>query len=126
MLACNVRGLWHVDVKLELIRKYHDCPHLANAMDCIKHKVLIGPPMDSDENAVAPSDSFAGDSPFTGSPFEPQSLAKEWQPRRVVGSSDIVVRGTSISTNNTSEAYKGFMLNEPCNQWVRDGHMFAQ
>ena len=75
---------------------------------------------------VAPSDPFAGDSPFTGSPVEPQSLAKERQPQCVVGSSDVVVRCTSISTHNTGEAHKGCMLNEPCDQWVRDGHVLAQ
>ena len=33
---------------------------------------------------------------------------------------------TSISTHDTGEAYKGCMLNEPCKQWVRDGHVLAQ
>ena len=44
----------------------------------------------------------------------------------MVGSSDVVVRGATISTENTSESYKGRKLNKPCNQWARNGHMLAQ
>ena len=50
----------HVDVKFEFIRKSNDCPRLANAMDRVKHTVLIGPAMDPNKDAITPSNALTG------------------------------------------------------------------
>ena len=126
VLRADVHSLRHVDIKLKSIWESHNSPRLANSTSCVEDEVLVGPPVDPNKYTVSPPDSFTGDSPFTESALEAQSLAKEWQPQCVVGSSDIVACNTAISTNNTSEAYKSRMLNEPCNQRAVDGHKFAQ
>ena len=78
VLGRDVHSLCHVDVKLELIRKSHDCPRLANAMDGVKHKVLVGPTMDPNKDASTPSKAFTGNSTFSGSSLVAQSLPEEW------------------------------------------------
>ena len=78
VLGRNVHSLCHVDAKLEFIRKFHDCPRLAIAMDGIKHKVLIGPAMDPNKDAITPSNALTGNSTFSGSSLVTQSLPEEW------------------------------------------------
>ena len=78
VLGRNVHSLCHVDVQLGFIRKSHDLPRLANAMDSIELKVLMGPTMDPDKDAITPSNAFIGNSTFSGSSLVAQSLPEEW------------------------------------------------
>ena len=77
MLGRIDHGLCHVDVKLEFIRKYHDCPRLANAM-AFNDKVLIGPATEPNKDAITPSNALTGNSTFSGSSLVAQSLPEEW------------------------------------------------
>ena len=77
VLGRNVHSLCHVDVKLEFIRTCHDCPRLANAMESIKHKVLIGPTRDPIKDAITPSNALTGNSTFSGSALVAQSRPEE-------------------------------------------------
>ena len=78
VLGRNVHGLCYVDVKLEFIRKSLDCPRLANAIDGINHKVLVGLTMDPNKDVVTLSNALAGNSTFSGSSLVAQSLPEEW------------------------------------------------
>ena len=118
VLRTDLDRLGHVSVELQLIRESHHSPRLSYAPDGVVHEILVRPPVDSNEDPITPPDALAGNSPFSGPSLEPQTLTKEGQPQCVVGPPDVVVRGTSVSTYNTSEAHKSCMLNEPCDQWV--------
>ena len=49
-----------------------------NAALGVEYEVLVRAPVDSNIDALTPSDVLTGDSPFSRASFEPDSLSKEW------------------------------------------------
>ena len=77
MLGRNVHGLCQVDVELEVIWKPQNYSRLADGMGRVEDKVLVGSAMDPNKDAITPPNALAGNSTFSGSSLEAQSLPEE-------------------------------------------------
>jgi hypothetical protein len=92
----------------------------------VKDQILVGSTIHTNKYPIAPSHTVAGNAALTRSTLVPHSLAEEWQSQGVLGPADPVIRALAIAPNGADEPHESRMLNKPCDERVRHGHMSLQ